>query len=469
MQVEDFDGSQERQVLTACIVKSEFLGRVIGKLEDEPFRSRWSNIIWGWCKRHYTKYREAPVKKIEAYLEQYAQKTKDQELISNISRYLGSLSGEYERLTEDIDVRFALDNAQKHFNLVRLDQLREEIASLLEKGMVDQALSARDSFKKISLEEVSGINILEDYEVTRDALESKQKVLVRYPGAAGEFIGEELSEDALVAFMAQTKGGKSYTLLDVAWRAMRQSRQVAYFQVGDMSQAQLTRRILRRAAYRPIDPRVVLYPQSIVVPEGGRSLAMVDYEDKVFDKKLDIEAAKRAYKAITAKSGGRIWVSCHPIKTISAVDIQNILEEWDKTGRRCEVVIVDYAYNLTPVNPKDILREQVAYTWAILRQISQMRKCLVVTASQTIREGFSSWVLTRKHFADSRDILIHVTSFMGINMTDEEKSRGIMRLNFVVRREEAFSETYCLYNASCLPAAAPMVVSALPQSQGDRQ
>jgi hypothetical protein len=59
-------------------------------------------------------------------------------------------------------------------------------------------------------------------------------------------------------------------------------------------------------------------------------------------------------------------------------------------------------------------------------------------------------------------ILAHCTAFLGVNMTDEEKQRGILRYNFVVRREDAYSESFCLYAGSYLAAADPLAVTTLP-------
>ena len=58
-------------------------------------------------------------------------------------------------------------------------------------------------------------------------------------------------------------------------------------------------------------------------------------------------------------------------------------------------------------------------------------------------------------------IFAHVTSMIGINITDEERQSGIIRYNFAVRREEQFSENRCLHCASCLDVCNPIVVSCL--------
>lgn len=463
MQVIHKDGAAERRVLTACIVSTDFLAQTAGKAGLEPFQSKWSNLIYRWCERHYGKYGSAPGRHIEILFEHWAERNPDKDLHKLVDRYLASLSGAYAKLAEDIDVAITIDLAEKHWNAVRAEQLKEAIQFRLDRGETDLAVKEIESFPKIDLRSKPAINVLRDRSLMQEALEGKQKILVKYPGAAGEFIGSELAEDSFVGIMAQVKGGKSFALLDIAWRAMRQGRQVAYFQVGDLSKNQILRRFLRRAANRPVEAGIARLPVSIAPPQDHRGLAVVEFGSKVYESDLNWRTAQRALDRIEKKSKGSIWLSYHPIKTVSAVDIKNILESWDKEGRVTDLCVIDYAWNLAPIDGKAGPVDQASYTWAMLRQISETRKCCVVTANQTKTEGFSSWILTRKHFADSKMILAAVTAFMGINMTEEEKQRGIIRWNWVVKREGDFSESRCLYLGSCLAVANPCVVSCLPR------
>lgn len=457
MRTEERRGGPERQVLISCVSSTPFLSRVVGRIGKEPFRSRWSNLLWKWCSRHFHKYQEAPGRAIEQIYEEWAKENKDNEIGSLIDRFLSGLSSEHERNGE-VSVDFLIDQAEQHFRKVQIERLREQ----LEAGTVEQGMAAIDSFPRINLHCPPRIDVLRDRAVQKQALEQQQQVLIEYDGAAGEFFGDELSRDSFIGIMAQAKGGKSYTLLDIAWRGMEQGKKVAYFQVGDLSRDQIMRRFQRRAAQRPIKAISIRFPISIVLGSGYRDLAVVAYEERDFPEKINWQEARKAYRQIAKRCDGGISLSYHPICTVSVADIKSVLEGWDREGFVADVVIIDYAGNLAPVDYKMSPVDQVSQTWALLRQLSEVRKCLVVTAQQSNKEGFSSWVLTRKHFSSSKMILAHVTGFLGVNMTDEEKGRGIIRYNWVLRREGQFTESYCLYAASCLEVANPMVVTCLP-------
>src|SRR5205085_7702272 len=250
MRIEKADSSSERRLLIAAITSGTFLSRVAGRVGKEPLRSRYSNLIWSWCEEHYKKYQQAPGKAIESIYEEFTKANKDQEVQTLIDRFLSSLSGEHEQ-NGQLNLDHALDQAQNHLNSIRLERLREQIEGKIDKGDVDGALADQGAFSKINLRAPVFINVLEDATAQKEALDDQQKVLIRYPGAAGEFFGDELSEDSFIAFMAPPKGAKSQMMLDIAWRAMLQGQQVAYFQVGDLSRGQIMRRSHKQAIYRP--------------------------------------------------------------------------------------------------------------------------------------------------------------------------------------------------------------------------
>lgn len=459
MQEASYDGAAERKVLISCITRSDFLARILTKVGDKPFRAQHTNMIYGWCARHIREHGHAPNREIQTYWAEWAATCADKDSLKLVERFLGGLSVEPEEKSE---MSFLLALAERTFNDILVERLEETLKANRERGKSLSSLEDLRNFPTINLKGSPCVDVLTDANAQRSALEHKQEVLIKYPGAAGEFFGDELAQDSFVAFMAPPKVGKSWWLMDVAWQAMKQGRNVGYFQVGDMTQGQVMRRFLMKAANRPIKARTIRYPTGIVPPGDSKAIATIDHKEIPFQMEMDWELAKERLRAIRDKRKGNIWLSCHPVKTVSVLDIKTVLDEWDREGRVCDAVIIDYAGNLAPVDARSNPVEQVANTWAMMRQLSEVRKCLVVTAQQTNKEGFRSWVLTRSNFADSKMILAHVTAFAGVNQTDEEKKLGMFRLNWLVRREEDFSETYCLWIGHCLAVANPIVVAALP-------
>lgn len=250
----------------------------------------------------------------------------------------------------------------------------------------------------------------------------------------------------------------SMFLLDVAWRAMVQKRRTAFFAIGDMSERQVMRRLLVRAAGKPFTPRVVKKPVSIKREESGE--IKVEYDEVSFDEPLSWHQAVKACEKITrGRTIPYLKLSCHPNSAIGMDGVRGILADWAREGWVADVVVIDYADNLDPPPGSGDPRNAVNMIWKQMRRASQELHCCLVTASQTDAESYAAQTITKKNFSENKLKNAHTTGVVGINQTDDEKKQGIYRLNWVVRREEEFSEYRCAAVAGCLALVRPVMVS----------
>jgi hypothetical protein len=455
MQEETYDGSNEKEVLISLIASTEVLGKVARHLTKDVFHSDYANLISGWCSSFYKKHNEAPGKAIVSLYKEWAHKHNEPETKKTVERLLSQLSKQHE--TEKINVSHVVELAINHFNLVRMERMVEDVKRQIHRGDFESALEVGESFRRITAKDFGGIDVFRDTGVQKESLERRQRVLIRYGEGIGRFFGEEFSEDSFVGFIAPPKSAKSYLMLDLAWKAIMQDREVAYFQIGDMTRDQIMRRFQKRAARRPIKAGLVLYPTGLMVSGDN---VQVEHRDITFNRDLSVVKGQMAFAKIVAKHKGiRLKLFAYPSKSISVNDIKRVLEEEDKAGWSAKVVMVDYADNLSPIDRKMNRDEQVEETWTILRQISEVRKCLVVTATQAPGEGFNTYLLTRRHYSRSKMIFAVVTAFYGINQTSQERERGTFRLNCLQARESAFSEANCCHVAHCLSIGKAVVLS----------
>lgn len=455
------DGSAERSVVIGLIVSDIVLSKLAPKWDKAPLRSPWANTIADWCVSYYKKHQSAPKKTIESLFSLWAENTTDEETKKTVSRFLSQLSKQYESLNDDLQPPHVIETATKLLNDVRMERMMEDVEARIKRGDTSGAVKIAKDFREVQVSEPDYIDLFRDKDAQRLALEDRQNVLIRYDGGAGEFFGEELSEDSFVAFLAPPKSAKSFLLMDLAWTAVRQKRKVAYFQVGDLTKGQIIRRFHKRAARRPLGPGVIQWPISLVAGKDG--IAQVEHEDRVFDEPISIEFLQERWQnAVKKHKSQRFRLKWFPSKSVSITDIRNILEEWDQAGWKAQVVIIDYSDNLLSASAKKREDLEVEETWTMMRQISEIRKCLMVTATQVASQGFGSWVLTKKHFSRSKMILATVTAFAGINQTPEEQSRDVRRLNWINSREGKISEYRCCHIASCLGISQAIVLSQFP-------
>lgn len=466
MKVEKYDGSQERRLVTALVTNDGFLAHVASKWEKEGlFKSRWANLIGNWCVDFHRRYGKAPKQDIEGIFESWVEDHSKSESAPIIEKYLSALSGEHQRLLRKANVEHLVSSAVRHFNQVKLGSLLNAAQDALDEGSVEEATKKIQTFAPIEANGTLDIDPLWDRKARKLVFEEKREVLVKYPGALGNFFGMALERDGFIAFESPEKRGKSMWLMDVAWRALLQGKNVAFFEVGDMSQNQLMRRLLVRMTKLPILAGPIFYPTYI---EPGSPHAVVTREKRELAQ-LNEAAVHEAAVKLREKHGltrRRLRISCHPNSSISVLGIATILDRWKREqGWQPDCVILDYSDILAPIHGGLETREQVNQTWQRLRGLSQSLHCLIVTATQTNAASYLVETVDRSHFSEDKRKLAHVTGMVGINCTKEEKAQGLMRLNWVVLREGEFNEAKCVHVAGCLALANPAIVSCFDEDE----
>jgi hypothetical protein len=472
MKIKKKDGGPERRILTGMIVNDSVVGRISDKWEKGLFKSKWSNIVGNWCVQYFNKYDSAPGANIQRLFESWADKEKDQDTIDLVEDFLSSLSGEYEHHEQSINADYIIDEAGKYFQETRLRRTAEKVLGFLDQGEVSEAQTLIDTTAPIQLGPGTGIDVLSDMEAVKSAVLSKSQPLIEYHGALGNFFGDALERDALIAFEAPEKRAKTFWLMDVAWRAMFQGKRVAFFQVGDLSQDQIMRRFIVRASRRPFyatkgnQDESLNHPVKIPVEIemlSDAKVANVTYKRKNFDKPLTWKEGWRSLKEIAEKLPGRdslLRLDTYPANTITVPGILSTLRTWEQQrGWTPDVVVIDYADLILPVNTKDDKRDQINDVWIRLRSMAQTLHCLVVTATQAKADSYNAYLLNRSHFSEDKRKNAHVNGMIGINQTPEEKEKQIIRLNWLLLREREYDERRCCHTAGCLALANPAMVS----------
>jgi len=464
MKIEKKNRNDERKILTSLIVDKKVLGRITSKSLVNPFKSRWANLIFKWCTSYYGKYEEAPLNNIEGLYEDWATNAGDEKLVTLVEKFLGGLSDEYEELKEDSNSDYVIDMAGKYFNRVRMENLTEEVGVLLEAGRGTEAEELISAFHKIELGSGEVQNVLEDETLLEEMYSTTAETLIKYPGALGLFFEDILSRDSFVAFLAPEKRGKSFWLQDMAIRGVKQGRKIIYFEAGDMSKPQVMKRLVARIAKRPFKGGKIKIPVGMAWEEEIKE-PIIRYKRKRWTGKLPKQEARRVMKALLEKSKLKskeplFKISAHPNSSLSVDGIKGIItdlqnqESWSP-----DVVIIDYADILDMDKGGYEGRDRYNEVWKRLRRLSQELHCLVVTATQADANSYTEKIVKRSNFSEDKRKIGHVTACIGINQTDNEKLAGLMRLNYVAKREGEYIEGVCVWCAPCLALANPVMKS----------
>ena len=465
MRIQDRSNAEERRIIQAVICDDVVCARVAAQWpeRDGLFAGKWANLIGSWCVKYQRKYGKAPGKRIETIFAGWAQKINDAETVSLVEKALVGLSDDYEP-DDNQDAVYLLDLASKCFNRVQQRKTAEGVISDLDRNDTDAAALRLDEYAPIMLAKKKSITITDCDEAIYDAFAEQEETIIKYNGAAGEFFRGALVRDGFIAILAPEKRGKSFILMDLAFRAMLQRKKVAFFEAGDMSQNQIMKRICSRMSKHPIRPGDVNYPTLLERDEDRK--VKIEHEVKHFEHGLTAADAIKARqftqmeKCKTKKALFDLWT--YPTGTLSVAEIEStVVAGIADRGWHPDVIVVDYADLLcTPAGMnRNEPRDQVNRNWADLRALSQKFKCLVVTATQANAASYRTKTLDRWNFSEDKRKLAHVTGMMGLSALSDEKKNGIMRWNWIALRESEYSSSRCLHVATCLPLGNPCVLS----------
>lgn len=452
MKAKVYDGTDARRVLTGMIVNNTVATRLAAKWKPEGlFDSRWENKVALWCVEHARKYGKAPGQDILTIFATAPQGNEDE--TASIERLLAGLSEAYEREQKEVSAEYLLDLAGDLFNRVAMRRDAEAVLEELDRGDVKAATARFSSHRAVEFGPGAVDRPDVDPQYWADLfIEEDEQPLITWPEKLGAFLGGEFARDSFIAFQASEKTGKSWWLLDVVVRGLRQRRTVAYFSVGDMSRKQVGRRLGRRLTRLPKRPGEYKIPSDWPVGQEFPNFEI---------KYLEAWSQARSWGQIRKFTEGenRLRLGDHPAGTMTADGIGNILKDWAKDGWVADIVVIDYADILAkPAGQKDP-REGVNETWMSLRRISQELHCCLVTATQADAASYGLKLMSRKNFSNDKRKYAHVTAMLAINQTPEEKTNGVQRLQWLARREEDYSETQCVKVAGCLDIGCPAITS----------
>lgn len=458
MKLQKVDSHTERKIATAMVVSKEFLDQGYSIINIELIKAKHLQKIAGWCLKYFEKYKEAPKKNIESIYHSWVKKGKAQEeVVDAVHDILEDLSDQYEE-DPSINIPYLLDTTAEYFNTRRIEVLKDELEYSLSQDNGNSASEAIAKFSLVSAKTNYGIDPLNDEDAWNLAFAESQKPLIKWGNKdADYFFGNALTRDGLIGVLAPEKRGKTWWCVEFAMRAVSQRKKVALFEVGDMSQSQILRRLGVRLTRRPMfrkDLGIIEIPKQM--KKNGKAVKI--RTKKIECKKIVNEiASKKAIKRFLRANGIKpsqphFMISTHPTSSINIHEITFILEQWENYRNFVpDIIIIDYPDILAPEPGTGSLatRDQINSTWKAMRRLSQEKHCLVIAPTQADAASYTQEILNAGNFSEDKRKLSHVTGMLGLNQTSEEKSKGVMRLNWIVLRESDFNVDRCLFVGQC--------------------
>lgn len=480
----------EREILIGMIVSKEYLQSIRKIWTTRLMRSNAAKKISKWCIEYYDKFQDAPKQHIETL---YYQKIQEEKISPDLAetienQILPSISDDYE--SDKFNLNYLLDQTRKYFDFSNLEILKDEITILLENGEIEEAEKLIKQFSPINVEtseyaDFSNDTILEKID---NAFNESFEYLIEYPGPLGELLNEHLIRGGFVALLAPEKRYKSFMLLDMAMRALKQRCNVAFFQAGDMTENQQIRRVCiykakksdkeKYCGVRPFPVKDCILNQMDecdkkqrecefgimenheIVKFGSepekvrkaltREFLLKKFEEygkeykpcyncknwekdklgsvwltmKDFGMPLKAEEAKKNAKKYFINKKKSMRLSTHPNGSLSVAMMHEILNGWEEEDGFVPDVIIVDYADLLIDTTKEF-RHQQNEIWKALRGTSQSKHALVITVTQADAKSYEQDSLKLSNFSEDKRKYAHVTAMWGLNQDSKGREKGL--------------------------------------------
>jgi replicative DNA helicase len=486
----------ERKIVIGLITSTDYIKEIARVWDVSLLASPVSRQVAQWAMEYYDKYDKAPGKDIQTIFFTKAEHI-DKDIAEEIEEdYLPDLAEESQ---ESMNVQYLLDKSFEYFRLRHLENFSENIQGLV---MSDEILDAEKlamDYKPLAKD--IGTDIDFKNETTLDKIDKaftkSAENLIEYPGALGELWNEYFKRDGFIALMAPEKRGKTFWLMELAVRASRQKRKVAFFQAGDMTEDEQMMRFCIHLAgrsnkkkysgymHQPIKDCIHNQLNTCKKPERECDFGVFEeWVESELRNQIDLDMLKDAYQENkeeyrscyncleypTAHGWGMPWLefidakepldrvrakrifeafftnkrpfklSTHINNTLSIKQIRALLDIWEKQDDFIpDVIVIDYADLLVP-DVSTEFRHQQHELWKTLRGLSQERHVLLITATQADAKSYEKDRLGMINYSEDKRKLGHVTAMYGLNQDHKgrEKAIKLMRINEIVKREGEF-------------------------------
>lgn len=516
------DKAIERRIVTGLIVSTDYIKQIRQIWDESLLESSVAKYLSNWCIEYYDQYGQAPFRDIEGiYYEKLRNGKIRKDLAEEIEEdILPDLSSDYEKSGFNTD--YLVRQTKDHLRARRMEKHNSNIIGLLDKGKTDEAEKLAMSYHPVAEQRAEEIDI-RNRELLKErlhqAFNTTYDPVLKYPGALGELLNPHLVRGGLIGIMSIGKSGKTFMLLDMAMRAIRQGARVAFFQGGDMTEAQqlmrigvyLTKRHYREDSigqmYEPVKDCIWNQIDECNKKErecdfGIFNSRKEDHSDYVnwYNKDNLVEAKKQytdyspchnceewkhnnwgtawlrqvnvesplvyeealeAYDKFLENNTGRFKLATYSNGTLSIPMIKAKLDLWEKEDDfLSDLILIDYADLLTSYNYTEFRHKQNDI-WMGMRGLSQDRHALVVSPTQADSKAYSQSTIRQQNFSEDRRKFDHVTFMMGLNRDPGgvEKQIGIMRVNELVARESYFDQVRQVKVLQNLRRGRPVVSS----------
>ena len=253
-----------------------------------------------------------------------------------------------------------------------------------------------------------------------------------------DIVGGGLGQKELGVVIAPTGAGKSMALVHLGANALKQGKNVVHYTL-ELQDTVIASR----------------YDSCLTkIPLGS----LMSFKEKIFEEVQEIK--------------GRLIVKEYPTKSASTNTIKAHLEKLKMKGFQVDMIIVDYADLLRPINSLKEKRIELETIYEDLRGMASENVVPIWTASQTNRSGLNAEVVTMESISEAFNKCFVSDFIFSLSRTVDDKIANGGRL-FIAKNRNGpdglvfpiFMDTSCVAIKVLDPSAAEVDVSSKTQKE----
>jgi hypothetical protein len=436
---------QERDIVIGMIVSSDFLKQIKKIYKPEFLTLPYAKTVSQWCMEYHDKYERAPFMDIQSLFEA----NKDaviggKEKVEMIETFLESISSKFEGEEDKYNLDYNIDKAESYFKEISLELFENKIKGLRLRKDYSGAEAEIANYRRVEKDIHGGLDVWNPemqniLGVIRR--EEDPNALFKFPGELGRFI-RTLKRKDFVAWLGPGGRGKTYWLIETALQSSYNQLNTLLISL-EMPEEDVLTRIYQRLTGQFISEFDSDDRREIEIPffDKGFEMNRVVHSKKVIRECLDASGVlKKITDLKSLVKNSRLRIVTSPAGSLKVSDISSILDNYEHYDDFIpDVIVVDYA-DITSPESRQEKRHQIDEIWQGYRAIAQKRNCLVVTASHTNKNTFDRDIREGDASEDYRKFN-HLTLALGLNQTNEEAKKNIMRINMLKDRSRRAQKT----------------------------
>lgn len=483
------DSRIERQLITALIVSERFIKEILPILKINSLQLPFAKTVAKWCLDFYEQHQVAPGKIIQDIFVEKRKHELDSDQAEMIEEFLTSISDEYTK-QETFNVGYYLEKVEFYLRELSIKNLEQDLKQARIGGRIEEAEAIAKGYERVARPLSKGVDPINDNVVIANAFsDDSGDRLFSLPGHIGKVMGP-LERGWLFAIVGAAKSGKTWWLMLTALRALFAGYNVIFFSL-EMSEKAMIRRIhhyinglpTRRWAGELLIPvwdceynqrgtcdsnskrlskvdlvkdedAGIWIPKDVkdfdkITPakyipcaecKGTRDYACTNWFKKTTKKELKIDQVlkkKQALKRSALVRGSRFHLVEFPSGQLTMSEMRAYLYNREQYhGEVYDVGITDYADKMKAEHNREY-RHAINEIWEGHAGIAQEKKMLWVTGSQSNTSRTGKKIKQGDWAEDIRKLNL-ISIGMALNMTPEQKQRGLMDIGLMANRHDFF-------------------------------